>query len=38
LEWLFQDNKEDLLLIKNDDINKKLINSLIEVLQHIALS
>lgn len=38
LEWLFQDNKEDLLLIKNEDINKKLINSLIEVLQHIALS
>lgn len=37
LEWLFQDNKEDLALIKNEEIKNKLIQSLIEILTEIAL-
>lgn len=36
LEWLFQDNKEDLALIKNEEIKNKLIQSLTEILTEIA--
>lgn len=37
IEWGFQDNKEDLALIKNEEIKNKLIQSLIEILTEIAL-
>lgn len=33
LEWLFQDNKEDIELIKNDAMNERLVSSLVESIE-----
>lgn len=35
LEWLFQDNKQDLELLEDDRVNQKLVNSLVKSLRYI---
>ena len=35
LEWLFQDNKEDVELLKNPEMNEKLADSLVEAIETI---
>ena len=35
IEWLFQDNKEDVALLKDCDINHKFIDSLIKSFLYI---
>lgn len=38
LEWLFQDDQKDLLLIENPEIKERLINALVEALHAISLT
>lgn len=38
LEWLFQDNKEDVELLKSEDINNKLVDSLEKALVQIEIT
>jgi N-acetylmuramoyl-L-alanine amidase len=35
LEWLFQDNKEDVALLEDDEVNKKLVYSLMKAIWYI---
>lgn len=35
IEWLFQDNKEDVALLNNDEVNKALVESLTKALIYI---
>ena len=35
LEWLFQDNKEDVKLLNDEIINNKLIDSLVKSINYI---
>ena len=38
LEWLFQDNKEDVALLNDEKLNERLVNALTEVLFEISIA